>query len=325
MAEVDEDKIFEAFKQNITSIIDQLKTDNERSTESSLERLSQRIQVSNNIISASVTKLSVLYSKPPYPIRKDTRVIFNQTEQGLVALLSAFYNLGKNDGNLICSILKRNIIYVCESLLEFVRGMEKLELNEINNNEFRTLTGIVWSRCDAFAKLPKNNREAIVERLKDELGMIEDASGELATAQDNESADEFFSDLEDMPEPETWCESERNIVQAFQKVIELISSIVQNSIVAVQKSENITLDMDELYEQCIKVSPIIDDLVNSAYPPLDKSLLLKNIELLKNEVKKILKELPSYKFITEDDADWINQYEKDINEHFNDLIQLLSK
>lgn len=325
MAEVQEEKIFEIFLENVDSVIHQLNSEYFRSQEGSSDKFWQRIQVASKIISSSITKLSVLYSKSPYPTETDCRVILNQAEQGLLSTISSFYSLRKSDGLLLRSILKRNLIFLCESIKEFVIAMQKLSKNQITQNEFRTATGIVWSRCDKFQRLPKNNKEAVVEKLQNEIGMLEDASGELDCAQDNESAEEFFSDVEDSPEQESWCESERPIVQTFQKILRLTCSIVQNSASAVEKNEDVTIDMDTIYENCKKFSPVIDEIVNSLYPPLNKAEAAKNSELLKRELKNILKELPHYNFINEDDAEWINLYEKEVNEHLNELVRLLGK
>ena len=91
----------------------------------------------------------------------------------------------------------------------------------------------VVEKCDSLKSLPKNNKNAATLAMKDELGILKDALGELEEARSNGFMESF--DEEEGLE-EQWKEDDLLVLNPSCGLIKTAVALVKKTIVTVEKS-----------------------------------------------------------------------------------------
>ena len=91
----------------------------------------------------------------------------------------------------------------------------------------------VVEKCDSLKSLPKNNKNAATLAMKDELGILKDALGELEEARSNGFMESF--DEEEGLE-EQWKEEDLLVLNPSCGLIKTAVALVKKTIVTVEKS-----------------------------------------------------------------------------------------
>ncbi|XP_041634289.1 cyclin-D1-binding protein 1 homolog [Cheilinus undulatus] len=267
-------------------------------------------------VSQEATKVSLAFSKPPLPSQQDAEKLSDSMMKSILTLSTVYYWLPKSQG----ISLRRQIRDATVEVLEGVSQLVEVILSspqETLTQEQLTSTGGVWSACDRFVQLPQDNRAAVLVVLSEQVGVVKDALEEIEQAL-SEAQDPFSDVLEDEQggdEPRGnqdtyWSEKDRRVIGPCQGLMKASAACLRKLSSAVRANGDVSTpqkleQLDDLADISKEISPGVDDLALSLYPPMDYSGVENNVSKLAALLKKVLEIIRSSHVCGESQLTWV--------------------
>ncbi|KAJ8400819.1 hypothetical protein AAFF_G00391730 [Aldrovandia affinis] len=274
------------------------------------DTLSQAVKA----ISQETTKLSLAFSKPPLPSPQDVETLAESIQKCILALSTVYYWLPKDQGMTLRRVVRDATTEVLDGIVQLIDIILNSPFQSLSQEQLTT-TGGVWSSCDQFAHLPRDNQAAVLEALASCIGVVKDAIEEMEQAQ-AERHDPFSDvldeeDLDSRGNQDTyWSESDRQLMAPCQGLMKASAACLKKLSAAVKANgkvdapENIA-QLDDLADISKEISPSVDDLALSLYPPMDYSGVEHNACKLASVLKKVLEITRACHVCLEGDLNWV--------------------
>ena len=206
-------------------------------------------------------------------------------------------------------------------------------------------------KCETLKSLPKSNKKVAILAMRDELGILKDALGELEEARSNGFM-ESFDEEEGLGEQ--WKEDDLMVLNPSLGLIKTTVALVKKTIATVEKSGLEEGEMVEEFDRLMPrmaafrfvisptfllnafyavlyllpilafmkcyFSPLVDDLALSLYPPINWSESKANANQLKQELELCLSHLRPLHFMTsEEAAAWAEFIGRAVTHNFSEI------
>ncbi|XP_036386813.1 cyclin-D1-binding protein 1 homolog [Megalops cyprinoides] len=264
--------------------------------------------------SQEATKLSLAFSKPPLPSPQDGERFAESIQKSVLALSTVYYWLPKSQGITMRRMVRDATVEVLEGIVQLIDIILSTPLQSLSQEQL-TSTGGVWSACDQFVHLPKDNQAAVLELLASYNGVVKDAISEMEQAQ-AESHDPFSDvleeeDLDSRGNQDTyWSEADRQLMAPCQGLMKASAACLKKLSAAIKANGKVDspehiAQLDDLADITKEISPSVDDLALSLYPPMDYSGVELNACKLASILKKILDITRASHVCLEGDLNWV--------------------
>ena len=197
-------------------------------------------------------KISLAWVTPPQPPVSDMVAMGASLESVAVTLLAATAAFPLAAGTLVRTrllevVIMHSLFSLIMALTDAVQVRSMLEaskdlvraLTETLGKKYTSGThpvlqsfGKVVEKCDTLKALPKSNKKAATLSLKDELGLLKDALGELEEARSNGFMESFE---EEEGFEEQWKEDDSLILNPSLGLIKTAVAMVKKTLVTVDK------------------------------------------------------------------------------------------
>ncbi|KAG1930185.1 cyclin-D1-binding protein 1 homolog isoform X2 [Pimephales promelas] len=311
---------------------------NESSGMFSLSNFWENLNDAVKVTSQEATKLSLIFSKPPS--EEDCAEIAGCVQKSVLTLSTVYFWLPKSQGVTLRKAVRDATVEVLDELLQLTEVILSSPVHSLSQEQLMS-TGGVWAACDKFNQLPKDNRSAVLAVLTSYAGLVKDALAEMEEAL-AETEDPFADVLPDDDDDEDgegvggrgnqdtyWSPSDRLLVcecrglmKASGASLRKLSSAVRNS-GSTETEENIT-QLDDLADAAHDISPSVDDLALSLYPPVDRPAVNHNVCKLAGVLKKVLEITRSSHVCGEADVCWVQFLSGAVQHNLEKLESLLS-
>nr|A3KNI7.2 RecName: Full=Cyclin-D1-binding protein 1 homolog; AltName: Full=Zebrafish homolog of Maid [Danio rerio]ABU87505.1 ZHM protein [Danio rerio] len=267
-------------------------------------------------VSQEATKLSLMFSKPPLPSDEDCAKMGECVQKSVLTLCTVYFWLPKSQGVTLRRSVRDATAEVLEGLVQLLDVILSSPGQSLSQEQL-TSTGSVWAACDHFDQIPKDNRSAVLAVLSSCVGLVKDALEEMQQAL-AESQDPFGDVLDDDDDDEGgrgnqdryWSASDRQLIgqcegllKASAASLRKLSSAVRHN--AQLETEQEIAQLDDLADAAAHVSPCVDDLALSLYPPVDRAAVEQNVCRLAAVLKKLLDITRSSHVCAEADVSWV--------------------
>ncbi|XP_051996210.1 cyclin-D1-binding protein 1 homolog [Xyrauchen texanus] len=312
--------------------------DGESNESSGMFSLSNFWETLNQAIKATsqeATKLSLIFSKPPVPSEEDCAKIAESVQKSVLALSTVYFWLPKSQGITLRKAIRDATADVFEGLVQLLDVILSSTLQSLSQEQLMS-TGGVWAACDQFDQLPKDNRAAVLRVVTSHVSLVKDALEEMEQAL-TEAQDPFGDILEDGDDDEIvargnqdtyWSESDRQLISQCQGLMKAsgaclrkLSSAVKNN-GKVDTEENIA-QLDDLADAAKEISPSVDDLTLSLYPPVHRSAVEQNVCKLSCVLKKLLEITRWCHVCLEADVSWVEFLSGAVDHNLEKIQSLL--
>ncbi|XP_015263907.1 PREDICTED: cyclin-D1-binding protein 1 [Gekko japonicus] len=194
----------------------------------------------------------------------------------------------------------------CPGGAESPRGLSREQL---------VSTGGVWEACERAAALPRDNAAAVASALSACLGIVRDALREMEQAQ-AEGRDPNRDALEDEEEGSvgggdvSWSEADRQLLGPCVGLAKAAKACLKKSLGAVRAwgradtAEQVA-QLDGLTEAAGDISPSVDELVLSTYPPVNRLTLRLNAGKLAAVLKKMMEVVQASHVCLPSEESWV--------------------
>uniref|UniRef100_A0A673A8Q8 Cyclin D-type binding-protein 1 n=1 Tax=Sphaeramia orbicularis TaxID=375764 RepID=A0A673A8Q8_9TELE len=278
-------------------------------------------------VSQEVTKISLAFSKPPLPSLQGCQT-------SVLTLSTVYYWLPKSQGVTLRRQIRDATVEVLEGVSQLVEVILSSPLQSLTQDQL-TSTGTVWSACDQFTQLPQDNKAAVLVVLSAQTGVVKDALEEIEQALSD--AQDPFSDVLDDDEGEEprgnqdtyWSDKDRQVIGPCQGLMKASTACLRKLTSAVKANGDVTsaqtlAQLDDLADMGKGVSPSVDDLALSLYPPMDYSSVENNVSKLAALLKKLLQIIRSSHVCGEAELVWVQFLDGAVDHNLHkarDLIQ----
>lgn len=289
---------------------------NENDAEFNLSNFWETLNQAVKAVSQEATKLSLAFSKPPLPSPQDAEKISDSIMKSVLTLSTVYYWLPKSQGVTLRRQVRDATVDVLEGLTQLLDVIISSPLESLSQEQL-TSTGTVWSACDRFETMPKDNKAALLVVISREVGVIKDAIEEIDEAL-SEAQDPFGDILDDViegAEPRGnqdtyWSEQDRRVIGPCQGLMKASAACVRKLTSAVRAQADVSTaqnlaQLDDLADITRDISPGVDDLALSLYPPMDYAGVENNASKLATILKKVLNIIRSSHVCGETELTWV--------------------
>ncbi|XP_055508400.1 cyclin-D1-binding protein 1 homolog [Leucoraja erinacea] len=266
-------------------------------------------------VSQEATKLSLAFSKPPLPSVQDCQKLTAEIQKSILNVASVYYWLPKCQGLTLRRLVRNATKDVVEGVIQLLNVILGTPLQSLSQDQL-TSTGGVWEACDKFSKIPKDNHAAVLSLMSTYSAIVEDALEEMKQAQHADNADPFSNIFEDddsylRENRDTyWSEEDKQVIapclgllKAAKACLKKVSEAVKNH-GKVDTLQNIT-QLDDLGDVTNEISPSVDELVLSLYPPMNYITVQMNAAKVASVLKKSLEITKSSHVCLESENNWL--------------------
>nr|XP_020662717.1 cyclin-D1-binding protein 1 [Pogona vitticeps] len=232
----------------------------------------------------------------------------------VLAAASVFYQLPKDQGTTLRRAVREATVEVVEGMIQLTEVILRTPLQSLSRDQLVS-TGGVWEACDRVSSLPRDNQAAATLAISSCLGIVKDALEEMEQAQ-AEGGDPYGDVLEDEEvgsrgnKDVYWSEADRQLLGPCVGLVKAARACLKKVLGAVRAhGQAATLEqvaqLDDLADIAGDVSPSVDELVLSTYPPVNQLALRLNAGKLASVLKKMLEIARTSHVCPSPEEDWV--------------------
>lgn len=282
--------------------------------------------------SQEATKLSLAFSKPPLPSKQDCAALAESIQKSILALSTIYYWLPKSEGITLRKLVREATVEVLDGVVQLLDILLSSPLQSLSQEQL-TSTGGVWAACDQFALLPRDNHGAVLHVLGSYVGMVKDALEEMNQAL-SEEQDPFSDVLDDDDADDVrgnqdtyWSQGDRQLISKCLGLIKASGACLRKLSSAINKNGKVdtphsVTQLDDLADITKEISPSVDDLILSLYPPIDCSDVDQNACKLAAILRKTLEITRFCHVCLEADMTWVQFLEGAVDHNLQEVKSL---
>ncbi|KAK3731787.1 hypothetical protein RRG08_035451 [Elysia crispata] len=262
------------------------------------------------MLSSETTKLSLAFSKMPFPSVKNTEAMVSELEKRILTLVSLYYSLPLSEGATLMSQYQKTVLQVLDCLIGFASSLSETVSSE-RHNERLQWTGGVWE-ASSFVLL-RDNKQCVRKCLADTAELVQDALGEIEEAGETDGCIEGLLVDQDHLHGEmvTWSDQDREVVAACEGLVKTTKAMLKKSRESVDKRGSIDCEsavstLDDFVSLTSTISSSVDDFICCIYAPVNYVALTQNGKLLSEITDKCLQFLRDSDLTTNEDTKWLD-------------------
>ncbi|XP_018419812.1 PREDICTED: cyclin-D1-binding protein 1 [Nanorana parkeri] len=291
------------------------------------ETLGQAIKAT----SQEATKISLAYSKPPLPSEEDCQKLSDGLLNAILAASTLYYSLPKNQGITLRKTVREAVADVIEGTMQLLEVILNSRIQSLTQAQLVS-TGSVWEACDQFEQIPKDNHAAVVIIVSGYLGVVKDALEEMEQALAG-GEDPFSDVLEDDEmgargnQDTYWSEADHRLIAPCLGLMKASKACLKKVLGALKTHGKVeTADqvaqLDDLADITQEVSPSVDELALSMYPPMNQAAVRLNAAKLSSVLKKVLEITRSSHVCPDSETSWVPFLNNAIDHNMNKVKNL---
>ncbi|XP_059718502.1 cyclin-D1-binding protein 1 isoform X2 [Haemorhous mexicanus] len=257
------------------------------------DALGQTFQVA----SQEATKLSLAFSRPPLPSAENCRKLSEDVQNAILAVATVYYWLPKGQGTTLRKMVRDATTEVVEGMIQLTDTILNAPVESLSQEQLIS-TGGVWEACEQVSNLPRDNQAAVVSALAASLGVVKDAVEEMEHAL-VEGQDPYGDIMEDEElgfrgnRDTYWSEADRQLLSSCMGLMKASKACLKKVLAAVKAhgkadSPEHIAQLDDLADIANEISPSVDELALSMYPPVNPLAVRLNAAKLASVLTKVL-------------------------------------
>ncbi|XP_037733208.1 cyclin-D1-binding protein 1 isoform X5 [Chelonia mydas] len=247
--------------------------------------------------SQEATKLSLAFSRPPLPSAEDCQKLSEGVQNAVLAAATVYYWLPKGQGTTLRKMVRDATAEVVEGMIQLTDVILSTPLQSLSQEQLIS-TGSIWEACEQISHLPQDNHAAVLSAMAAYLGVVRDAVEEMEQAQ-REDQDPYSDIMEDEElgsrgnRDTYWSEADRKLLSPCMGLMKASKACLKKLLGAVKlhgkaDTPEQVAQLDDLADITNEISPSVDELALSMYPPMNQLSVRLNAAKLASVLKKVL-------------------------------------
>ncbi|XP_030067313.1 cyclin-D1-binding protein 1 homolog [Microcaecilia unicolor] len=279
-------------------------------------------------ISQEATKLSLAFSKPPLPLVEDCQKLSEALQNAVLAAAAMYCRLPKNQGMTLRKSIRDAIAEVVDGTVQLTEVILSTPLQSLSQEQLMT-TGGVWEACEQVSRLPRDNWAAVLLVITAYLAVVKDALEEMEQARaDNMNPFNDILEDDELGAPGNqdtyWSEADQQLLAPCLGLMKASKACLKKVIAAVKTygkadTPEHVAQLDDLADITNEVSPSVDELASSMYPPMNHLAVRFNAAKLASVLKKVLEISASNHSCLASEAGWIQFLSGAVDHNMNKI------
>ncbi|NXH79632.1 CCDB1 protein, partial [Edolisoma coerulescens] len=230
---------------------------------------------------------------------QDCQKLSEAVQNAILAVATVYYWLPKGQGTTLRKMVRDATTEVVEGMIQLTDTILNAPAASLSQEQLIS-TGGVWEACEQVSNLPRGeyNQAAVVSALAACLGVVKDAVEEMEHAL-VEGQDPYGDIMEDEElgfrgnRDTYWSEADRQLLSSCMGLMKASKACLKKVLAAVKAhgkadSPEQIAQLDDLADIANEISPSVDELALSMYPPVNPLAVRLNAAKLASVLKKVL-------------------------------------
>ncbi|XP_010963512.2 cyclin-D1-binding protein 1 isoform X1 [Camelus ferus] len=276
----------------------------ETTKEFNLETFWRRLNKAAVTVSREATTLTVVFSRLPLPSPQETQRFCEQVHDSIKAMIAVYYSLPKDQGTTLRKLVRGATLDIVDGMAQLV---EVLYVTPAQSSENLISYNSVWDSCQQVPRIPRDNKAAALSVLTRSVNFVKDAHEEMEQAV--EECDPYCGLLNDIEEDNSdhhdgvedilgcpnnrdlyWSEEDQELIIPCLALVRASKACLKRIRVSVAENgkKDQVAQLDDIVDISDEISPSVDDLALSIYPPVCHLTVRINSAKLVSVLKKAL-------------------------------------
>ncbi|XP_053575311.1 cyclin-D1-binding protein 1 [Bombina bombina] len=293
----------------------------------------EKLEQTFKATSQEATKMSLAFSKAPLPSGEDSQKLSDGLVNAVLAAATVYCSLPKTQGTTLRKAVRESVAEIIEGIIQLVEGILRSLLQSQPQAQLVS-TGNVWEACDQWPQIPKENRAAVIVLVSGYLAVVKDAVEEVEQAM-ADGEDPFHDVLEDDVtgirgnQDTYWSEADRQLLTPCVGLMKASKACLKKVLGALKAHGNVdsvenVAQLDDIAEITQEISPSVDELALSMYPPMNHTAVRYNAAKLSSVLKKVLEIIRTSHVCPDSESPWV-QFLNGAIDHNLDKIKSLTQ
>ncbi|KAM4691711.1 cyclin-D1-binding protein 1 [Rhinophrynus dorsalis] len=287
-----------SLSENLRAVLGRLRDGESKDSDSfNPQHFWETLEHSVKATSQEATKMSLAFSKPPLPSEEDSQKLSDGLLNAVLAAATVYYSLPKEQGITLRKTVREAVADIIDGTIQLLDVILSSRIQSLSQAQLVS-TASVWEACDQCAQLPKDNQAAVLVLVSGYLGVVKDAIEEVEQAL--EGGEDPFNDI--LEDEETgargnqdtyWSEADRRLMAPCLGLMKASKACLKKVLGAVKAHGKVdtaehVAQLDDLADITQEISPSVDELALSMYPPMNHATVRLNAAKLSSVLKKVL-------------------------------------
>lgn len=235
-------------------------------------------------VSGEATILTTLFSRLPLPSPQETQRICEHIYVAIKEIIAIYYSLPKDEGITLRKLVRNATLDIVDGMAQLLEVLTSPS-HSTENSDLISCNSVSVA-CQQVPEIPKDNKAAALLMLTKSVELVKDAHEEMEQAV--EECDPYYGLLNDSEDNSDSHNDEDGVLglpsnrdsywsQEDQELITPCLALVRASRASLKKIRALVAEngkkeqvsqLDDIVDISDEISPSVDDLVLSIYPPV---------------------------------------------------------
>ncbi|XP_014404219.1 PREDICTED: cyclin-D1-binding protein 1 [Myotis brandtii] len=260
-------------------------------------------------VSREATALTEVFSRLPRPppSAQEAQRLCEQVHAAIKAIIAVYYSLPKDQGITLRKLVRSATLDIVDGMAQLVEVLCTTPAQSPENNDLISCNN-VWVACEQVPQIPRDNKAAALLMLTKSVDLVKDAHEEMEQAV--EECDPYHGLLNDDEEDNSdnhgdeqddvlgcpnnqdsyWSEEDQELIIPCLALVRASKACLKKirSSVAENGKKDQVAQLDDIVDISDEISPSVDDLALSIYPPMCHPTVRMSAAKLVSVLKKAL-------------------------------------
>ncbi|XP_003900896.1 cyclin-D1-binding protein 1 isoform X2 [Papio anubis] len=295
----------------------------ETTEEFNREMFWRRLNEAAVTVSREATTLTTVFSQLPLPSPQETQKFCEQVHAAIKAFIAVYYLLPKDQGITLRKLVRGATLDIVDGMAQLMEVLSITPTQSPENNDLISYNS-VWVACQQMPQIPRDNKAAALLMLTKNVDFVKDAHEEMERAV--EECDPYSGLLNDTDENNSdnrndeddvlgfpsnqdlyWSEDDQELIIPCLALVRASKACLKKIriLVAENGKKDQVAQLDDIVDISEEISPSVDDLALSIYPPMCHLTVRINSAKLVSVLKKALEITKASHVTPQPEDSWI--------------------
>uniref|UniRef100_A0A8C8Z668 Cyclin-D1-binding protein 1 n=1 Tax=Prolemur simus TaxID=1328070 RepID=A0A8C8Z668_PROSS len=252
-------------------------------------------------VSREATALTTVFSGLPLPSSQETQRLCKQVYAAIKAIIAVYYSLPKDQGITLRKLVRGTTLDIVDGMAQLLEVLFVNPAQSPENNDLISCNS-VWVACQQVPRIPRAFSFA-VEECDPYSGLLNDIEEDTSDNYNNEDDVLGFPTNQDL----YWSEEDQELIIPCLALVRASKACLKKIqiLVAENGKKDQVAQLDDIVDICDEISPSVDDLVLSIYPPMCHLTVRINSAKLVSVLKKALEITKASHVAPQPEDSWI--------------------
>ncbi|KAK1338983.1 hypothetical protein QTO34_019652 [Cnephaeus nilssonii] len=298
----------------------------ETTKEFSRETFWRRLNEAAVRVSREATTLTEVFSRLPLPppSSQEAQRLCEQVHAAITAIIAVYYSLPKDQGITLRKLVRSATLDIVDGMAQLVEVLYTTPAQSPENNDLISCNN-VWVACQQVPQIPRDNKAAALLMLTKNVDLVKDAHEEMERAV--EESDPYHGLLNDDEEDNSdnhgdeqdhvlgcpnnqdsyWSEEDQELIIPCLALVRASKACLKKIRISVAENgkKDQVAQLDDIVDISDEISPSVDDLALSIYPPMCHLTVRMSAAKLVSVLKKALEITKASHVTPQPEDSWI--------------------